>query len=197
MKLLEAAAIAAAAFAAMLAFGLLTHLVTAHCCLEHYLPPFRTPPFASPLPLHHAAYAGIADGWLPASLFAAFVTLAARFGTWPKRTLAELQRPLGLLFIVMALAAVGGGVGFATIEADGGQLIPDHTRYVGEGTGMLRLAFVIGAHETAAQVRFLGGAILCGAVVIGRMREDWRNVVKRANERREAVAAEATGRGDG
>ncbi|MEM7812258.1 MAG: hypothetical protein AAF532_12345 [Planctomycetota bacterium] len=192
MSRLEPFAVFAAAALAMLTFDVLTHLVTAHCLVESYLPPFRDPPFSSPLPLHHALHVGLTDGWLPSAFFGLFVALAARFGSWPKRSLRDLQRPLGVLFVVMSLAAVTGGAGFTTIEAGGGQLVPDHSRYVGDGPGMLRLAFVVGVQETAASVRLLGGVILCGAVVVGRMREDWREVVRRANARRAEVAAAVT-----
>jgi hypothetical protein len=151
-------------------YGILHDQITARVCVEYFTighpPVFRT---ESPTLLGIGW--GIIATWWVGFLLGVPLAVAARAGSWPKRDVRSLVRPVGTLLGVMAVCAlVAGCVGYVLARLGFLELskwlavsIPPerHARFLADGA----------AHLASYGVGFIGGLVVIGRVWLSRRME--------------------------
>lgn len=95
------------------AYGILHDQLTARICVE-YFTIGHPPVFPTDDPTLLALGWGIIATWWVGAILGFLLAIAARFGSTPKRSAAELVRPMmGVMFASALFAVVVGGIGYA------------------------------------------------------------------------------------
>jgi hypothetical protein len=161
----EAAKIILFATFAAIAYGVLHDQVTAHLCVEYFTVAHpRIFPTENPALL--ALGWGILATWWVGLALGILLALAARAGSAPKLGLAQFRRPILLLMLVTALAALASGLVGASVAslvspAPGGPIPAE------KFGAFLAVAF---AHEASYAVGTLAGVMLAGRTLLHRRR---------------------------
>ena len=106
---LEALKIVLLAMAAAISYGVLHDLVTAHLCVE-YFTVAHPPLFATRSPVLLALGWGVLATWWVGLALGVRLAAAARAGAAPGIGWRALRRPVALLMLVSAAAALGAGL---------------------------------------------------------------------------------------
>ena len=150
-------------------YGILHDQVTARVCVEYFT--IGHPPiFHTEDPTLLAFGWGVIATWWMGAILSVPAVLAARVGSWPKFSAANLVRPIGCLLIVMACASLIAGIAGYFMATAGvirltgflASRVPPakHVAFLADGA----------AHLTAYGVGFFGGLVLCGWIVVRRRR---------------------------
>jgi hypothetical protein len=94
--------------AAML-YGIVHDQVTARVCVE-YFTIGHPPVFETDDPTYLGAGWGIIATWWLGLLLGVPLAIAARAGSWPKRSASSLVRPVACLLVVVAVCALAAGI---------------------------------------------------------------------------------------
>ena len=164
---MQALRIVALCVVAAVIYGVVHDLVTVRVCLE-YFTIGHPPVFATDSPTLLAIGWGIIATWWAGLILGALLALVARVGSWPKRTAREIVRPVGILLIVMAVAAaVAGACGYYLAEREMVWLVGDLAEKVARERHALFLADGF-AHGASYVVGFGGGVALAVIILLRR-----------------------------
>ncbi|MDB5674982.1 MAG: hypothetical protein JWM65_1964 [Sphingomonas bacterium] len=159
-----------ATFAAI-AYGVMHDQVTAHLCVE-YFTIAHPPVFATRSPFLLALGWGVIATWWVGLPLGIALAVAARAGRAPQLGLADLRRPIVVLMVISAVAAVIAGCIGALLTATG-------AIYVAEPLATLippakHVAFLADAwaHVASYVVGVLGGLLIIARTVRRRLRRD-------------------------
>ena len=165
--------IAALCIAMAICYGIVHDQVTARVCVE-YFTIGHPPVFNTESPTLLALGWGIIATWWVGAMLAVPATLAARVGSWPKLTAANLRRPVALLLVAMAAASLlAGFAGYFMARADLVWLVEPLASRVPRERHATFLAD-LWAHSAAYGVGFLGGLAVCIWVLVRRARSHYR-----------------------
>lgn len=149
------------------AYGVLHDLITAHICVE-YFTIGHARLFETDWPVPHALAWGVIATWWVGVLLGVPLAFAARFGHRPKRTAADLVRPLAkLLGVLGACALVAGGIGF-TLASQGQVVLLEPWAAAVPAERHVRFITDLWMHLTSYGVGALGGLVLAFKVWRGR-----------------------------
>jgi hypothetical protein len=160
---MESIKIAGFATMAAILYGILHDQVTAHVCVEYFTIAHQ-PIFPTESPFLLAIGWGIIATWWVGLILGLGLSAAARAGSLPKLSLADLRKPVVALMAVTAIAALLAGIA-------GGLLAGLMTRPAGFVMGdYAAFTAVSWAHEASYSVGAIGGLILIGCTLWQRKR---------------------------
>lgn len=178
---------------AAVVYGILHDQVTARVCVEYFT--IGHPAiFDTDSPTWLGLGWGVIATWWVGLLLGAPLAVAARYGEWPKREVAELLVPIVRLLLVMAGAALMAGViGYFLANMGAVWLVGSLRDAVPREKHAVFLAD-LWAHSASYGIGLLGGVVLCWRVYSQR-RLELLNRLKHDHEQehspnRQAVAAE-------
>ncbi len=165
---MQAIGIVLVSILAAVIYGILHDQVTARICVEYFTlghpPVFNT---ADPT-LLAIGWGTIATWWVGAMLGVPLV-LVARVGSWPKRDIQSLLRPIAILMIVNAIcAAIAGTIGWVA-TAGGWLRLPDFVAANIPPDKQIPFMADLWAHNSSYAIGFAGGIILLAFVVRSRI----------------------------
>ncbi len=144
--------------AAAIVYGILHDQVTARICIEYFTlaHPHR---IDTTSPTLVAFYWGAAATWWVGALLGIPLAIVARAGTRPPMTAAQLVRPIGILLVCMAVAAlISGAAGyFLTVN---GVISIGYWKYVIPDAAHGRFMADLYSHCASYASGFFGGVIL-------------------------------------
>jgi hypothetical protein len=157
------------AILAAVGYGILHDQVTAHLCVE-YFTVAHPPVFPTESPFLLALGWGVIATWWVGLALGTGLAATARIGSLPKLGLAELRRPIFLLMLFSAIAALAAGLlgallfatGIVPLSAEWASVIPP-----GKHAAFAAAAWAHGASYAAGG---LGGLLLMGLAVRRRVR---------------------------
>ncbi len=153
-------------------YGILHDQVTARICLP-YFTEFHPKLGLPDDPTIVAFCWGIIATWWVGAMLGVVLGMVCASGTGPRLGIRELNRPLGLLFSAMAMAALGAGLlGFVSGVYVGKLIYPPIADLTPEMQS--RFSADLFAHNASYIVGFLGGAaLICWAYLKRRqLREE-------------------------
>lgn len=110
--MLEELKIVALCIVSAVVYGIVHDQITARICIE-YFTVFHPPVFATQSPTLLGLGWGVIATWWVGAILGLLLVLAARSGSRPKLSAAELLKPIAVLLVVMACSAVfAGSIGF-------------------------------------------------------------------------------------
>jgi hypothetical protein len=155
---------------AAILYGILHDQVTVGICLEYFT--IGHPPlFDVSDPTMLALAWGIVATWWVGLILGVGLALAARAGRWPKRSARELIRPLALIMLLIgALSAMAAVMGHVAARMEWVYLLEPLASRMPE---QQHTPFItaLWAHLASYIAGFALGLFLCGAVLVGRIRE--------------------------
>jgi hypothetical protein len=161
---------------AAVAYGVIHDQVTARICVE-YFTIGHPPVFGTDDPTLLGLGWGVIATWWVGVMLGVPLAFAARAGSWPKVSAAELVRPIAvMLAVVGALAVLSGTMGHVAASRGWVQLVePFASRVPAER----HVAFItdLWAHLASYAGGFVGGIVLCVRVV-----RRWGRAATRLNE---------------
>ncbi|MEX0702194.1 MAG: hypothetical protein WD069_08870 [Planctomycetales bacterium] len=167
---MQSAAIVLLSVLAAVVYGVLHDQVTARVCVE-YFTVYHPPLFRTESPTLLGLVWGVVATWWVGLPLGLVLTAAARVGSAPRRTARDLARPVALLLMGVALAAlIAGTSGYVAARA-GAALPPEwirarlpeplHARFVADWW----------AHRTSYACGALGGLGLALVIIWRRVQE--------------------------
>jgi hypothetical protein len=160
-------------------YGLVHDQITIRVCPE-YFTIGHDPIFPeAPLTVIALLWGVIATWWMGLFLGVA-LAVAARAGRAPKRTAAELRRPIRKLLLTMAGAALLAGIGGYLAAKLGWVWLVEP--YASEVPANRHVGFLadLWAHSASYAVGFWGGVVVCARVWRQRRRDARKQVVDQA-----------------
>lgn len=159
---------------AVVAYGIAQDQVTIRVCLEYFT--IGHPRlFSTESPTQLAiAWGVIATWWVGASL-GTLAAIVSRVGSWPKRTAAQLARPLGKLLLVTSASAIFFGVlGYFVARAGGVILVEPFASEV--PAKHIPFLAALWSHLAAYVIGTLGSLVIC----VQTLRARWRTAAQSA-----------------
>jgi hypothetical protein len=160
--------------AAAIVYGIVHDQITARICVE-YFTIGHPPVFDTQSPTLLAFGWGVIATWWAGAILGVPAALLAQVGTWPRYDARMLLRPIGMLLMVMALAALAmGWISYRAAtrgelrlwEPLASQIEPaKHAAFLADG----------GAHLASYAVGFCGGFVVCVSILVSRWRMAKRN----------------------
>ena len=154
---------------AAIVYGIVHDQITARICVE-YFTIFHPPVFPTHSPLLLGIGWGIIATWWVGVFLGVLLALSARAGSQPQFGAAELVRPIFVLLCVMALCAFAAGLtGFLMTRSGRIEVPPDVAAFLPPARYARFMADWY-AHSASYASGFFGGLILCGWVILKRIR---------------------------
>ncbi|CAN5564001.1 hypothetical protein BH11PLA2_BH11PLA2_04920 [soil metagenome] len=150
-------------------YGILHDLVTAHVCVE-YFTIGHPPVFDTNDPVLLALGWGFLATWWVGVILGMLLALSAQMGSWPKRNLKSLIRPILTLFVISYIAAMMAGITGYVLGINGIVFLINPFDTLIAPNRHARFLFDMWAHLTSYSVGALGGLIVCIRVAISRQR---------------------------
>jgi hypothetical protein len=166
---MHALRIIAVCILAAVCYGVVHDQITARVSLE-YFTIGHAPIFGTHDPTLLALGWGVLSTWWAGLFLGVALALACRFGSWPKKTLAEVLPSIGRLLIVMAIGALVAGLIGWFLASQGWIILIDHLASVVPREKQVAFLAVGAAHMGSYALAFLGGAVIVARVVLSRSR---------------------------
>ncbi len=161
-------AIVALSIAAAVVYGILHDQVTARVCVEYFT--VGHTPIGTDDPTLLGLGWGVIATWWVGVLLGVPLAVAARAGSWPRRSAGSLVRPIGILLTVLACCALAAGIlGWALASNGVVVLLGPLASRVPADRHVWFLAD-LWAHSTSYLVGLLGGSVLIVQVCWSRWR---------------------------
>jgi hypothetical protein len=145
---------------AAIIYGIIHDQITAHLCIE-YFTVFHPPVFAT----HSAKLLGLGWGiiatWWVGLFLGMWLAFAARSGSRPKLSAAEMVQPIAKLLLVMASCALLAGFTGFVLASRGVIVEPDWMVPALAPSSYAGFIADSCAHDVSYATGFLGGAVLC------------------------------------
>jgi len=166
---MEAIKIVSLCIASAVFYGIVHDQFTVRICIE-YFTVGHPPVFRTEDPTLLALGWGVIATWWVGLILGVPAAFVSRFGNWPKRTAAQLVRPLGVLLATMACASIiAGCVGWFGAESGRVWLVEPMRSLLPPSKHSAFLAD-LWAHLAAYAVGIVGGIVVCGHVLLCRYR---------------------------
>lgn len=169
MRGAEAIKITLFSTAAAVVYGILHDQVTAHLCVE-YFTIAHPPVFPTQSPFLLALGWGIIATWWVGLPLGLSLAAAARIGSVPKLGLADLRRPIVLLMVASAVAALIAGLTGALLVATSMAPVPGNWVEVIAPAKHVAFSADAWAHMASYVFGLAGGLFLVGATIRRRLR---------------------------
>ena len=158
--MVESLKICLVSIVAAILYGVVHDQITARVCLE-YFTVFHPPVFATQSPTLQALGWGVIATWWMGAFLGALLAIAARAGSRPKLSAANILKPVAKLLAIMAgCALLAGLLGF--VLARQGAIFPP--KWVSDNlppTAHARFMADWWAHGASYAAGFFGGIVLC------------------------------------
>ncbi|MFO0957965.1 MAG: hypothetical protein U0800_11140 [Isosphaeraceae bacterium] len=164
---LQPYAIILACIAAAIFYGIVHDQITARVCVE-YFSVFHPKIIESTDPTDLAFAFGVAATWWVGAILGVPLAIAARSGSYPRRSIGSLVRPVGTLMAVMAACALASGILGYTLGKAGIWTPPEGVAEVLPEAKHPNFLADWAAHNASYAVGFLGGLVVIGRVWVGR-----------------------------
>jgi hypothetical protein len=169
----EAIRIALFATISAIAYGIVHDQITAHLCVE-YFTVAHPPVFPTRSPFLLGLGWGIIATWWVGLALGIALAAAARIGAPPKLGLGELRRPILLIMLVSALAALLAGIAGAVLVAAGIAQVPGGWGDLIPPDRQVAFSAVAWAHMASYAAGGLGGLFVIGRTARTRIRSQVR-----------------------
>jgi len=151
-------------------YGILHDQITARICVE-YFTIFHAPIFGTNDPTLLGIGWGILATWWAGLFLGVPLAIVSRVGKLPKRSPAELIRPMATLMVVVAgVAAVAGIVGFVAASKGWVWVVEPWASRIPPEKHVLFLTD-LWAHNASYAVGFVGGLVMMALIWRGRLLE--------------------------
>ncbi len=145
-------------------YGVAHDQITARVYLP-YFTVFHPPMFHTQSPTLQALGWGIIATWWMGAFLGFLLAIACRLGASPKLVWSDMLRPIGLLLLVMAIAAmISGIVGFMWGS------VPEEMKGMLPRAAERRFLADWWAHTASYASGFIGGLVVCAVALERRMR---------------------------
>jgi hypothetical protein len=166
---MEALKIIVLSILAAVTYGIVHDQITARICIE-YFTVFHPHVINSSSPTLQGLVWGVRATWWVGAFLGIPLALAARLGSWPKKSAKDLVRPLVILMMVSAGLALVAGIIGALLTWTG--VIWVHPRWANRIPAEQHIGFLADgwAHTVSYLAGGMGGMMLIFATLFGRAR---------------------------